>query len=468
MRNDAENPKIIDIEIEQIILGMILEEDNKEWVDLIDSMMDIDPFYLTGHKIIWKYIKDSISNGEPIEVMAIARKLKENPSDLNKVEQGLAYLYDLLCYSTSSEDEVFRHYAEKFYYTAFSRWTKKQLQKAIQMIYDENMANVINRLGSIIEGWEKSAQADFSDVPEKIKKVLGEILKPESINDESFIQSGIVEGDNLDWICRGKLTTIAGMPGSGKSSIGRTLMWNMMKRKKGIYISLEMPIESLSQCFVALATEVPINKIRQIYKTKDNQCLEDWEYNEVKKLMGKDIDMGWIYKEHPFSLSTLKRVLRAKPDLDFIVLDYYQLMDDDQGGFVNKTTADERLAYGLLDLAQRFNVAMVVLSQVNKVSESRDPLLEDLPYTGLSRASQFVGIIKGTGFTEVGGISKVDELVEIHVVKNRFGTRKVFPLNFLKYCGKFVDTTDEGWETFWKIRRKELKVGEIIEATNNE
>lgn len=180
----------------------------------------------------------------------------------------------------------------------------------------------------------------------------------------------------------GSLVIIAARPAMGKTSFALNIATHaaVADHRRGVVFSLEMPGEDLMRRQIASIARMDVSKLRQGLVSDD-----DWSRltKAADDLSRQDIE--WV--DRPSITVTemraiCRRLHRAKP-LDFILLDYLQLMGGPRG--MKREQQIASISRGLKHLALELKVPVIALSQLNRGPEQRTdkrPMMSDLRESG--------------------------------------------------------------------------------------
>ena len=198
------------------------------------------------------------------------------------------------------------------------------------------------------------------------------------------IATGYPDLDALGGLLVGAVTIIAGRPSHGKSSLARGISANVARAGLGVHtFSLEDPRGPFFRRQMSDMTGIDLTKLMtsrgldafdmgRLMTAHETIKEWPWRVDDSAGLSASDIAM---------------RVARERRRLDtkLVVVDYVQLMGGGPGGGDRRAEV-ERAAEGLVRVARREGVAMVLLSQLSRSCEMREdkrPQLSDLRETGV-------------------------------------------------------------------------------------
>jgi replicative DNA helicase len=208
----------------------------------------------------------------------------------------------------------------------------------------------------------------------KINEKKGDITGvPSGFHDFDSMTSGLQPGD---------LIILAARPSMGKTALALNAATNAWKagHRIGIF-SLEMSSEQLVLRMISAESGISHQKIR-------NANLSSEEWIELINTAAK-MDIADIYIDDTPAISIMElrakaRRLKQKHQVDFLVVDYLQLITGDAKS-ENRTQEISGISRALKALAKELKVPILALSQLSRSLESRvdkRPILSDLRESG--------------------------------------------------------------------------------------
>ena len=198
---------------------------------------------------------------------------------------------------------------------------------------------------------------------------LGEDQKAES-EGKKRILSGISTLDNkLGGLTGSKYVAVGARPSVGKSVFALTYCVNAAKQgKRVLFVSLEMDEIDITERVLANAANVPLRKM-----TGGELTDNDWQ-----DLAGALPHVGRMSLWYSLEADTVAKVRRCayelyeKGGLDMICIDYIQLMSlENLNSKASRQEEVARISRGLRRLSQELKIPVLVLTQLNRQSESR-------------------------------------------------------------------------------------------------
>ena len=181
----------------------------------------------------------------------------------------------------------------------------------------------------------------------------------------------------------GELIILAARPSMGKTAFAINLLTNIaVQQKKSVAIfSLEMGADQIVDRVLSTIAEIPMYKI-----TKGNLDADDFaKMGEAIEVLGETS----IYIDDKSSanvpeLKSRLRRLKIEKGLDFVVIDYLQLMTG-TSYIGNRVQEISEISRALKELARELDVPIMALSQLSRAVEQRidkKPQLSDLRESG--------------------------------------------------------------------------------------
>ena len=247
----------------------------------------------------------------------------------------------------------------------------------------------------------------------------------------------------------GALIILAARPAMGKSAMAMNLAVNVATKNKGGYasvaiFSLEMSAEQLVERMVACDSNIRLNNIKSGRIAKN-----DWvRFNtSCAKLGNLNLYFDDSSDSTINSIRAKCRKLSSDHGLDFVIIDYLQLIESDAASA--RQSQQERISKisrSLKLMARELNVPVLALSQLSRAVEQRDdkrPVMADLRDSG--SIEQDADIVMFIYRDEV--YNKATERkgeADLIISKNRAGsTHEGLPFIFTGEYSRFKEKKDE-------------------------
>ena len=438
-----------DIELEMSVLGaLMLERDSL--TNVID-ILKVDSFYRESHQEIYKAIVELFNKSEPIDILTVVNQLRKNGS-LESVGGAhyIAYLTNNIGSSANIEAHA-RLIVEKFIKRKLISFADIVQKRA----YDDSI-DVFNLLDqseqSLFEVGENLIKKSYSDIRSLVKESFKD-LEAKKNHKEGIIgvPSGFIDLDRLTqgWQ-KSDLVIIAARPGMGKTAF----MLNSIRNASVDHgfpvalFSLEMSGVQLINRLISSESELEAEKLKK-------GSLEPHEWQQLIHKTEKLSDAKIYIDDTPalsiFELRAKCRRLKAKHNIQLVVVDYLQLMSGDSNSKNSSGNREQEIAAisrALKSLAKELDVCVIAASQLSRAVETRGgdkkPQLSDLRESGSIEQDadmviflyrpDYYGLDEGTD-----GMPIVPGYTELIVAKHRNGSLKNVAIKYINRYTKFTD-----------------------------
>lgn len=261
---------------------------------------------------------------------------------------------------------------------------------------------------------------------EAIEDIKKRVADPGSLRG---ITTGFKHIDQITYgMCEGKLWFISGRPSMGKSSVAENFALHQASLNiPSLFFSLEMNKRDISERLVAIETGLELSKIKLgLLEPRQIELIES-AYNKIHSYpLFIDDNFGANLN---YILATSRRYAKVY-GVKTIYVDYIQLMTERNSEATNELG---NISRSLKLLSKELGVCIVVLSQLNRLVETREgdkrPILSDLRQSG--NLEEDADIVVGLYRDEVyDKNTKHKNKMEFIVSKNRDGAIGMIPLIF--------------------------------------
>tara|TARA_B100000686_G_scaffold155907_1_gene163717 strand:+ start:139 stop:1527 length:1389 start_codon:yes stop_codon:yes gene_type:complete len=369
-------------EAEQSVLGSCLH--STEAIAKSLEVLTEEDFYKAANKKIFIVMREQFEANEPIDVLALADRLRKK-DELDNIG-GLEYLSLLEDYVPTAT--AVTHHAKILR-------EKKILRDLIQTATDivsnsysgrEDVDALLDKAEqSIFEISERRTKPSFFKIPDVIRENVSNLeklsMKPGMV---TGISCGFTDLDNMTaGFQQSDLIILAARPSMGKTSFALDIA-RFVSLHEGIptaIFSLEMSKQQLGVRLLCSQARVDSSKVRTGYLAKN-----DWpKVHEA----GRRLSEAKMFIDDSAALTVLDvraraRRLAAEQPLGLIIIDYLQLMQG-RGNSENRQLEVSEISRGLKALAKELNVPILALSQLSRAVEGRTdkrPMLSDLRESG--------------------------------------------------------------------------------------
>ncbi|MBU4689969.1 replicative DNA helicase [Mycoplasma zalophidermidis] len=458
--NSSGNSIHINVLYEKNILGVVLS-DNKYADNVIPYLLEED-FAVVEHKRLFIVLSHLYKNNISInnqQILELAKKTNETlvtPMLLTEV------------YASAGLPSNIQNYLEELIKLTKLRTIQARISEMQNQLnrldhnLDEN--SLINQIQKLLMDVDRAKDGeDFLTAKSVSDEYYDELntLKNADPNSIRGIPTGFKDIDVATQGLHGsELLILAARPGIGKTALALNIAVNVARSKNKVtkrnrrvaFFSLEMSPKQLMGRIYSFMSGV------DQYKLKKPQLLTDDEILKINATKNNWIDRLNLFIDNTYEneLQTLlwkcRRLHKVEP-IDLIVVDYLQLISSTtkgRGG-ENRQLEITRISRSLKTLSLELNVPILVLSQLNRQTETREdkrPMLADLRESGsIENDADIVMFLYRENYynsknkdIEVENESKnIGEVTELILAKHRNGQTGKIGLRFLPHIGKFTD-----------------------------
>jgi len=370
------------VEAERAVLTALMLND--EYAAVTMEILNAGDFYRPAHQLIYQAIIDLVAARQRIDLITVQDELnkrgqldavggivylvslQEDVPSLGLVEQhariirSKAVLRELIrsaagiitnCYGQNEQSiDVVLDEAEK---TIFEIANKRSTQSFVQL-------NI----------WLKKTFQQLSQIKSHSKGITG---VPTGYKKLDHFTSGFQKGD---------LIILAARPSMGKTALALGMAIHAAQAGVPVgFFSLEMAAEQLTLRLLSCESGVAHHNIR-------NATISSEEWLELTKVASSLAEMKLFIDDTAMldimDLRTKARKLKAEHKIQFLVIDYLQLICTARR-HENRHQEVSEISRSLKALAKELNIPIVALSQLSRAVDSRmdkRPILSDLRESG--------------------------------------------------------------------------------------
>ena len=378
--NDLKIP--YSIEAEEALLGSIFIKP-----DVIGDIVEIitpNDFYKNNYRIIFSEMLNVYNTGKIVDALVIKDSL-EYQNLLDEIG-GEDILYGLTDVVPTAANAV--TYAQIIKERSVQRQLIETGERITRMAYRgyDDVEKMLDKAESMIFKIAESKQK--KDVV-SLKELAG--LKISSLDEMSKykgglrgLSSGFTDYDSLTSGFHGSdLIILAARPAMGKTAFALNLALNVAKRGKHVLIfSLEMGNEQLFERLLSIDSKIKLKSI------KDGTLADD-DYTLLGNSMGRLSELPLCISDSSsvniLEIKAVARRLKAEGKLDFLLIDYLQLITPSEGSKKSREQEISEISRSLKIIAKELDIPVITLSQLSRGVESRNdkrPILSDLRESG--------------------------------------------------------------------------------------
>ncbi|MFH1394768.1 MAG: replicative DNA helicase [Candidatus Omnitrophota bacterium] len=425
------------IEAEIAVLGSMLID--REAISRAVEQLEQEAFYSESHRKIYQAIIKLYDENDPVDIVTLTEELKKR----NSIDEigGPVYISEITNSIPTS--------ANIDYYTKIVR--EKYLLRRLIETATKIVSEGFEPGGNVDELLDRAEKLIF-DITSTHKREMNlsgmrEIVKESIETIDRLYQrkeniTGIATGfHDLDVMTAGlqrsDLLVLAGRPSMGKSALAISILEyaGVVESVPCAYFSLEMSKEQLAQRMLCSIAGVNAHKVRTGFFSQT-----DWP--KLVTAAGKLSEAPIFIDDTPgisaLELRAKSRRLKAKHDIQLIIVDYLQLM---RGGhrIENRQQEISEISRSMKALARELDVPIIAISQLSRAVEQRAdhrPQLSDLRESGaIEQDADLVMLLLREEYYNPTDENK--GIAEIIVAKQRHGPVGNVKIAFLPEFTKF-------------------------------
>ena len=353
---------IFNIEAEQAILGTIIL--NNEYLKRVEDILEPKHFYETAHQAIYDRIlsfkKDNICGNQ------VTLKVFCDSDPLVISVGGASYLSVLLGAASAIID--IRDYAN----LVVEYWKQRDLLDAVQLTKGKSYQEIKAEIKKRLDEHEINSESDLRTINDVSLQMLQE--------EEEVLTFGIRSLDRfLGGIDAGNLIILAGRPSMGKTTYSVNLAMAASLKYIVIFFTLEVKDKAIARKVVGNLRSYTTSHLKQnkLSKNEVQEVFSDGFFRDTKLLLSDS-------PRQTTSKIRSKIVKAVKKGLKMVFIDYLGMILCDKKTW-SKANEIEIVVNELKAIALEFNIAIILLCQLNRSLESRashKPVLSDLRDSG--------------------------------------------------------------------------------------
>lgn len=310
--------------------------------------------------------------------------------------------------------------------------------------------------------------ARFEELQGNIKtrsKSLKQIVKDNKENyfnenvGKNLVKTGFYKLDDcLGGLEGGDVTVIGARPGVGKSAIVTQMIGQMAKNGYRIgYFNLEMNESQVYERFVSRLAKLSLTRVRRAKSFLGGEKEAFDKAND--EMAGYDVIISTGSK----SVSEIRAESRHQ-QFDVIIIDYLQLIKADKR-YANRASEVGDISKAIKALAMELHVPIILLSQLNRVSElkeTKEPTMAELRESGdIEQDASNIILMWNVSL-------RSSAYKGLKVEKQRQGETMKEGLKFNGDNMEFTERQDGSFEKFLNYVKSIEKGSEFVECDNSE
>ena len=424
---------------ERMIIGLLLADSSKG--TRIFNDIKVEALFDKRLRLIYQVMLELKEQDKPIDVVSVPSLLKfKNSLDMAGGYQfinELAMSYDTAFNIDYAIKEIIK-YSKKRLLLKIAKDIEDELESEdvddLALKLNETSDKILNRTNTtnfqplMVGGLEVMEQIET--LYKKDKPILG-------------VSTGFSSLDNvLNGLCGGRLYILAARPAQGKSLLAQQIAEAAaLDNNQVLFFSLEMGNSEYAQRNMFRTAGITMEMISSGI-LKQEQVMDS-----LSSALGALPDSLYIIDDAECTTNTIeKNIIRCRVQnktCDLVIVDYLQLM---QSADKSKKDRYDIVTYNsnkLKQLARKYNVPILLLSQLSRQSETRQdktPMMSDLRESGaIEQDADSVMFIHRPEVYEPNN-PKARGLAQVIVAKNRQGRTALLNWMFNKSNGvKFLE-----------------------------
>lgn len=397
----------------------------QESEEILDAIINIDLKYIPD-----KFLKDFIikiieykRDGKRLRDIFLIEKFRKEEEKLDEILEEDADFY-VISFSALKVKAIEKKLKSFYFFNKGLNLfdTRKDDGKNKLLEFEEEILDLADEIKQTINVNESSIMLE-----ETPRMVLSTDEKPKKISTNTAL-------DEVLELVKKDVHIFAAETGLGKTAFLIDMALRLEKMGyRGIFFSCEMGIEQLSERIVANLTKIPLKILKDVELMKEVLANEEYK-KKIEDIEKKKSKLRLI--DGTFSISKIedyvKREILVEKELDYIVIDYLQLLKDET--LKNGTISYERvtsISKRLKEIAKENNIAILCIAQLSRAFADRKKSLKEgeqlimLPsdLKDSSQIEQDAGSITGLIVTnvELDELKCQKKLINLQILKQRSG-----------------------------------------------
>ena len=425
------------IEAEIAVLGSMLLD--REAIARAIEFLEERAFYNESHKEIFDAIIKLYDSNEAVDLVTLIEELKKRdkldriggPSKITEIANSIPTAANIEHYAKIVREKYLLrsliNTATQIVSESFepSGDVDSLLDRAERLIFDITSSQKREMHVSQMKDIVKDAIETIDKLYQRKENITG---IPTGFHELDVLSAGLQKSD---------LLILAGRPSMGKSALAISMLEHagVVCKVPCAFFSLEMSKDQLAQRMLCSIARVNAQKVRTGFFSQN-----DWP--KLVDAAGKLSEAPIFIDDTPgisaLELRAKARRLKSRHDIQFIVVDYLQLM---RGGARSENRQQEisEISRSLKALARELNLPILALSQLSRAVEQRQdkrPMLSDLRESGaIEQDADVVMLLLREEYYNPTDENK--GIAEVIVAKQRHGPVGNVKLAFLSEYTRF-------------------------------
>lgn len=410
---------------EQSVLACVLMDESTydEMGVLLPSHFDLEI-----HAVLWQTLSALRGEGLPVTVATVQTflgvRLASNPSLLATMHDYVPGVMGTYAVPVGAE-----YHAQKVREYARLRWAHEKALRVVALAEAgdlRGLAEAEELAGGVAAGAEGLKPRSNAAV---VSATLDHLEARATEKEKPAMETGIAMLDGINAFARKRVVAIGARPGVGKSLLGYQIAQHAAsKGRAGLFVSLEMDGEEL---MLRQFSQESLIAPRML--NLPQLMTHEWDAltNTARSISPRRLDMldsGELTLE---TVLAAARRLKVTQGLDFLVLDYLQLLPMPNAERVRPHEALAAITRKLKAASRSLDICMVALSQLNRPGEGASPRLTNFSGSDTIGHDCDTALALWPNEDKGGdGWKEGKRYLVLDVVKNRHGPTKSADLMF--------------------------------------
>lgn len=362
------------------ILGICLTDNSK--LPYITTKVSVDDFPRGSYSTIYKVIVELYKLGVDVDIVTVSNRLL-NTKKLKEIGgretiNDLALNSPLSVFTNKLVDQLNEQTTFRTVATLLDEF-KTTLSTSTDTV--STCIDYCNKINNAVSG---SVETDeISTISDGVDEVIDELYKSKSKGCIGLDCGYPSLNYYLGGLQKGKIYIIGARASMGKSALAMNISEYVARKNNVLFISLEMDRREYAQRLMFSRAGIDITLVNT-GRVTDEQIEKVKQQEEYLKSLNLYIETKTPCKVSDIELSIIK-LKSTKGSCDLVVVDYLQLLTPNSKSGKNREVEVAEMSRELKNLAVKYNVPIIVLSQLSRALETREdkrPILSDLRESG--------------------------------------------------------------------------------------
>lgn len=435
------------IEAEEYLLSCCLLDGNDVVAKCLEQKLPVKAFYSPANQLVYEKLIDMFNRSIAIDLTMLAEELKAS----KQFDEIGGYAFLMQISGRIPTTAQVNYFIEKL----MELYTLRELIKTSTGIVE----GCYNYQGDLREFIDKSERDFFAvthgHVADTVKQCGGAAKQAATAINAAIIAKGALTGvasgfADLDRYTFGfqkqEMIVLAARPSMGKTALALNFSEAALFPRRGpvvptLFFSLEMSAQQLMLRLICSRSRVNYSQLRQGLVSRTGEEMQ-------RVLIATDeFSRAPLFIDDSSSPTIMElrakaRRVHRKTPIGMIVVDYLQLMSATDSKMPREQQVSE-MSRGLKGIAKDLDVPVIVLSQLNRASETekRQPKLSDLRESGSIEQDADVVLMLARPKDLDDDSQVAGDSADLLVAKQRNGPVGELKLTFLRNITRFENYT---------------------------